>query len=205
MRYLLLELVVMNIGYVSNVGCSNWGYRLQRCIKLSCRIPFICIGMQSSYEECTFWAIFGWKSAAWQSPPMRGTFLGHIWPESAVWQSPPMRGIFLDHIWSKSAVWQSPPMRGTLLDHIWLKSTAWQRPPMRGIFLGCIWSKPLCDNSSNEGHNFLVPHLAKVHCLTKSSKEGQKNVWSIIFGRRPLCDNVRLQLCLNLHSLLVYF
>ncbi len=70
--------IVMNIGYVSNIECSNQGYQVQQCIKLLCRILFICIGMQLPYKECIFRAILGQKSTAWQSPLMRGTFLGHI-------------------------------------------------------------------------------------------------------------------------------
>ncbi len=78
------------------------------------------------YNLGHIWAIFGQKFVVWQSSPMRGTFLDHIWSKSAAWGSPPMKGTFLGHIWSKSAAWQSPPMKGTFLGHIWPKSAVWQ-------------------------------------------------------------------------------
>ena len=37
----------------------------------------------------------------------------HVWSKSATWQRPPTRGTFLDHIWLKSTAWQSPLTRGT--------------------------------------------------------------------------------------------
>ncbi len=99
----------------------------------------------------------------------KGHILGHIWLKSAAWQSPPMRGTIwatfgqsplrdkvlrwgaqlgphlvkvcwvtneghnLGHIWSKSAAWQSPPMRGT----VWAtfgQSLQWDKLLQRGAF-----------------------------------------------------------------------
>jgi hypothetical protein len=95
--------------------------------------------------------------------------LGHIWSKSAAWQSPPMRGTFWatfgqsllrdkvlqqgahfgPHLVKVRCVTKSSN-EGHFLGHIWMKSTVRQSPPMRGITV-------------------FLPHLAFVCCVTTLS------------------------------------
>ncbi len=108
----------------------------------------------------------------------KGHNLGHIWLKSAAWQSPPMKGTF----W---ATFGWSPLRDKVLQwgaqfkpnlvkvcsetkssnegqffcfcHIWLLSTAWQLCPMadHGYHsLATFDQSPLCDTSSDEWNVF---------------------------------------------------
>ncbi len=117
-----------------------------------------------------------------------GHILGHIWSKSAAWQSPPMRGTY----WAKYG--QSPlhdkvlqggahigphmvkvhcvtksSDEGHILGHIWSKSAVRKSSPMRSIIVFATFGHcPLGDNLVWWPIMGIIfwPHLTKVRCVT---------------------------------------
>ena len=102
-----------------------------------------------------------------------GHILDSIWSKSAAWQSPPMRGTFWTtfgksplhdkviqwgahfgpHLVEVRCVTKSSN-EGRILDHIWLKFAAWQNPPTRGTFWTTFGWSPLRDKVLQRGAYF---------------------------------------------------
>ncbi len=160
-----------------------------------------------------------------------GHILGYIWLKSAAWQSPPMRGTIwatfgqnplcnkvlqwgaqfgphlaivrcvtkssdeahnFGHIWSKSAAWQSPPMRGT----IWAtfgQSPQWDKVLWWGaaFFVFATFGHcPLHDNFAQWliMDIILWPHFTKVRCVKNLQTNEMCFSFYVRFGQRQLID-----------------
>ncbi len=76
-----------------------------------------------------------------------GHILGHIWLKSAACQSPSMRGTFWTTFGQSVCCVTKSSNEGHNLDHIWSKSTVRQSPPTRGnIVFATFGHCPLHDN-----------------------------------------------------------
>ncbi len=161
LHHLLLRLVVVNIRYCNVHMMQRPTSQPQHHIKWMRRIPSIClwpfttrvrIGMQSSNKK---------------------HFLGHFWSKSAAWQSPLMRG----NSWATfgwSPLHYEVLQWGAYSGATYLVKICWMiKSSDEGHNFGPYLAEVCCVIKwSNEGHIFIGPHLAEVCCVTSTPTRG---------------------------------